>query len=139
MTVFPLSGLLSNPFVQEMESLVNFAVGVVLTSNVAEGLVSINEKGREQTKNFNSNTVNLWDPFPSLKVNTFSTMSEKMLRPQMTRLLQYNADKDLFGRLHIASNTLQINLKEALCYELSQFHAHSHTKMATCEKLIRVF
>ena len=52
MTVFPLSGLLSNPFVQEMKSLVNFAADVVLTSNVAEGLVSSNEKGREQTKNF---------------------------------------------------------------------------------------
>ena len=46
LTVFPLFGLLSNPFVQEMESLVNFATGVILTSNVAEGLVSSNEKGR---------------------------------------------------------------------------------------------
>ena len=52
MTIFPLSGLLSNPFVQEMESVVNFATGVELTSNVAEGLVSSNEKGREQTKIF---------------------------------------------------------------------------------------
>ena len=52
LTVFPLSGLLSNPFVQEMESLVNFATGVILASNVAEGLVSSNVKGREQTKTF---------------------------------------------------------------------------------------
>ena len=52
MTVLSLSGLLSNPFVLEMESLVNFATGVVLTSNVVEGLVSSNEKGREQAKNF---------------------------------------------------------------------------------------
>ena len=52
MTIFPLSGLLNNPFVQEMESLVNFATGVELTSNVTEGLVSSNEKGREQTKIF---------------------------------------------------------------------------------------
>ena len=43
---------MSNPFVQEMESLVNFASGIVLTSNVAESLVSSDEKGREQTKNF---------------------------------------------------------------------------------------
>ena len=52
LTIFPLSGLLSNPFVQEMESLVKFATGVELTSNVTEGLVSSNEKGREQTKIF---------------------------------------------------------------------------------------
>ena len=40
-----------------------------------------------------------------------------MIRLQMTRLLLYNDDNDLFGRLHLAANTLQINLKEALCYE----------------------
>ena len=40
-----------------------------------------------------------------------------MLRLQMTRLLLDNADNDLFGRLHIV--TTQINLKEALCYQLS--------------------
>ena len=40
-----------------------------------------------------------------------------MLRLQKTRLLLDSADNDLFGRLHIAANTLQINLKEALCYE----------------------
>ena len=52
MIVLSLFGLMSNPFVLQMESLVNFATGVLLTSNVAEGLVSSKEKGREQTKNF---------------------------------------------------------------------------------------
>ena len=70
-------GLMSNPFAQEIESLVNFATGVVLTSNVTEGLVSSNEKGRERTKILYTNTVNPWDPVPSLNVQTFSTMSEK--------------------------------------------------------------
>ena len=59
-----------------------------------------------------------------------------MLRLQMTRLLLYNADKDLFGRLHIAANTQQINLKEALCYELFPIPcalAHQDA-MAACEK-----
>ena len=32
-----------------MESLDNFATGVVLTSNATESLVTSNEKGREQT------------------------------------------------------------------------------------------
>ena len=40
-----------------------------------------------------------------------------MIRLQMTRLLLYNDDNDLFWLLHITANTLQINLKEALCYE----------------------
>ena len=54
----------------------------------------------------------------------------------MTRLLLYHTDKDLFGRLHIAANTQQINLKEALCYELSPIScalAHQDT-VAACEK-----
>ena len=42
---------MSNPFVLEMESLVNLA-GVVLTSKVAESLVSNTEKGPEPMKNF---------------------------------------------------------------------------------------
>ena len=80
MTIFPLSGLLSNPFVQETESLVNFATGVELTSNVAEGLVRVMKKVENRRKSLNTTTVNLWDPVPSLKVNTFSTMSERLLR-----------------------------------------------------------
>ena len=35
-----------------MESLVNFASGVVLTSNVSGGLVGSNEKGVEKRKYF---------------------------------------------------------------------------------------
>ena len=80
-------------------------------------LLAVMKKVENRRKSLNTNTVNLWDPVPSLKVDTFSTMSERMLRLQMTRLLLYNADKDLFGRLHI--NTQQINLKEGFCYELS--------------------
>ena len=119
LTIFPLSGLLNNPFVQEMESLVNFATGVELIclQMLQRALLAVIKQVENRRKSLNTNTVNLWDPVPSLKVNTFSTMSERMLRLQMTRLLLYNADKDLFGRLHI--NTQQINLKAGFCYELS--------------------
>ena len=62
-----------------MESLVNFANGVELTSNVIEGLVSaVMKKVENRRKSLNTNTVNLWDPVPSLKVNTFSTMLTKI-------------------------------------------------------------
>ena len=62
-----------------MESLVNFANGVELTSNVTEGLVSaVMKKVENRRKSLNTNTVNLWDPVPSLKVNTFSTLLTKI-------------------------------------------------------------
>ena len=80
-------------------------------------LLAVMRKVEHRRKILYTNTVNFSDPAPSLNVKTFSTMScqEKcMLRLQMTRLLLDSADNDLFGRPHI-----QINLKEALCNELS--------------------
>ena len=60
-----------------------------------------------------------------------------MLRLKMTTELSlYNADKDLFGRLYIAANTLQSIWKKLCAMSCPQFHAHSHTKIAACEKLI---
>jgi len=41
------SGLMSNPFTQETESFVNFATGVVLPPDIADGLVRSTKKGRE--------------------------------------------------------------------------------------------
>ena len=58
-----------------------------------------------------------------------------MLRLQMTRLLLYTADKDLFWRLHhIAANIQQINWRKLCVMSCPQFHAHSHTKMAAFDK-----
>ena len=53
-----------------------------------------------------------------------------------TELSLYNADKDLFGRLYIAANTVQSIWKKLCAMSCPQFHAHSHNKIAACEKLI---
>ena len=53
-----------------------------------------------------------------------------------TELSLYNADKDLFGRLYIDANTLQSIWKKLRAMSCPQFHAHSHNKIAACEKLI---
>ena len=39
--------LMSNPFIKENESLVYFATGIVLLTDIADGLVRSSEKGRE--------------------------------------------------------------------------------------------
>ena len=52
----------------------------------------------------------------------------------MTRLLLYNGDKDLFGRL--PTNQFEGNFVLSCP---AQFHAHSVTKMGACEKLLKVF
>ena len=119
------SDLMSNPFTQETESLVNFATGVVLPVDIADGLVSSTKKGREQMNTFvekrlNSNQISFWDPIPKLKVKTFEVTTKKVqVKAANDKLVTVGADRDLFGRLLIAANVRQINLKEVLCHELS--------------------
>ena len=64
---------MSNPFTQETESLVNFATGVVLPVDIADGLASSTKKGREQVNTFaekrlNTDQISFGDPIPKLKV-----------------------------------------------------------------------
>ena len=56
----------------------------------------------------------------SLQIKTFSTTTKKTsIRSTNEKFLSVSADGDLFGRLLIAVNARQINLREVLSYELS--------------------
>ena len=60
------------------------------------------------------------DPLPNLKIKTFSYTTKKTdVRASNDKFVTVRADRDLFGRLQIASNARQIDLKEVLSYELS--------------------
>ena len=117
--------LMSNPFTQESESLVNFATGIILPTDIADGLVRSTEKGREEMntsveKRLNTNQISFWDPVTKLKVKTFESTTKKVqVKAVNDKLVTVGADRELFGRLLIAANVRQINLKEVLCYELS--------------------
>ena len=117
--------LMANPFTQESESLVNFATGVVLPNDSADVLIRSTEKGREQMNTFvekrlNTNQVSFWDLIPKLKVKTFESTTRKIqVKAVNDKLVTVGADRELFGRLLIAANVRQINLKEVLCHELS--------------------
>ncbi|KAK3734694.1 hypothetical protein QZH41_002113 [Actinostola sp. cb2023] len=119
------SGLMTDPFTQELDAVINFATGLVCPHDIADALISSTEKGREQMTTFvekriNSNAVSFWDPIPNLKVKTFSTLTRKLqVKAADEKLITVNADRDLFGRLLIAANFRQINLKDVLSYELS--------------------
>ena len=74
--------LMSNPFPQETESLVNFATGVVLPTDISDVLVRSTDKGREQMNTFvekrlNTNQISFWDPITKLKVKTFESTTKK--------------------------------------------------------------
>ena len=104
----------------------NFATGLLLPTNVADSLLSSTEKGREQIDTFvkqrlETSEVIFWNPVPNLKVKSFiSTMAKKTNVKANDRVITVNADRDLFGRLLIAANTREFNLKEQLSYELSE-------------------
>ena len=70
-------------------------------------------------KRINSNTVNFWEPIPNIKIKTFSSANKKIRVKSNYNLVTVNADRDLFGRLLIVSNTRQICLKDVLSFELS--------------------
>ena len=117
--------LMANPFTQESESLVNFATVVVLPNDRADGLIRSPEKGREQVNTFvekllNTNQVSFCNPIPKLKVKSFESTTRKIqVQAVDSNLVTVGADRELFGRLLITANVREINLKEALCYELS--------------------
>ena len=52
------SDLMSNPFTQETESLINFATAVVLPVVIADGLVSSTKKGGERMNTFAEKRLN---------------------------------------------------------------------------------
>ena len=117
--------LMSNPFTQQTESLVNFATGVVSPTDISDVLVRSIDKGREQMNTFaekwlNTNQISFWDPITKLKVKTFESTTKKVqVKAVNVKLVTAGVDRELFGCLLIAANVRQINLKEVLCYELS--------------------
>ena len=71
-------------------------------------------------KRLNTNQTSFWDPIPQLKVKTFEVTTKKFqFKAANDKVVTVGADRDLFGRLLIAANVMQINLKEVLCHELS--------------------
>ena len=54
-----------------------------------------------------------------MKIKAFSSANKKLRVKFTDELVTVNADRELFGRLLIVSNTRQICLKDALSFELS--------------------
>ena len=118
------SGLMTDPFTHDSDELLKIATGVVLPEDVTQNLVRSTEKSRQQMnafveKRINSNAVGLWEPISNMKIKTFSSTNKKIGVKPSDKLVTVDADRDLFGRLLIVSNTRQICLKEVLSFELS--------------------
>ena len=65
-----------------------------------------------------TNSVGFWEPIPKMSIKTFSSANKKIQAKSNDKLVTVNADRDLFGRLLIVSNTRQICLEDVLSFEL---------------------
>ena len=132
------SGAMVNPFA-DTEDLVNFATAVVLPTHVADALLNSTKRAKDQmdlfiTSRLNTNATGFWEPIPSLKVKTFSSITKKVqVKVTNEKLFTVSADRDLFGRLLIAANARSINLREVLSYELSPIPC----SLAHCDGTLR--
>ena len=97
----------------------------MLPPSIAENMLARTDKGREQMKeivekHLNTDETSFWDPVTSLKIKRFSTTTKKTsIKSTNEKLISVSADRDLFGRLLMAANARQINLRDELSYELS--------------------
>lgn len=104
--------------------LVKFTTEVVLPSSIAEKLPASTDKSREQMKAFAEKHLNIdetsfWDHGTSLKIKTFSNITKKTgITPTNEKFISGSPDRDRFGRLLMAANARQSNLREVLSYHL---------------------
>lgn len=106
-------------------ALSNLATGVVMPRDVSSLLLQAEKLGEKEMnalikKKINSNAVGFWEALPKMKIKTFASLAKKVqVKQSDEKLVKINADRSLFGRLLIASNTGNIDLRDVLTYELS--------------------
>ena len=122
--IHTLQTVMSNPFdedaYREDVPLMNLATGVVMLEEISEQLIDAQYLGAAKMKLFvskriNTNELGFWEPME--KMNT--TLSKKAkVKSVDEKLVTVSADRNLFGRLLIASRSRSIDLREVLKYEL---------------------
>ena len=106
-------------------ALSNLATGVVMPRDVSSLLLQVEKLGGKEMnalikKKINSNAVGFWGALPKMNIKTFASLAKKVqVKQSDEKLVKINADRSLFGRLLIASNTGNIDLRDVLTYELS--------------------
>ena len=102
----------------------NLATGVVMPEEISEQLIDAQCLGAARMKLFvskriNTNEVGFWEPMEKMNIKTFASLSKKAkVKSVDEKLVTVSADRNLFGRLLIASRSRDIDLREVLKYEL---------------------
>ena len=126
--IHTLQTVMSNPFdedaYREDVPLMNLATGVVMPEEISEQLIDAQCLGEARMKLFvskriNTNEVGFWEPMEKMNIKTFASLSKKAkVKSVDEKLVTVSADRNLFGRLLIASWSRDIDLREVLKYKL---------------------
>ncbi|KAI8484570.1 hypothetical protein Bbelb_376770 [Branchiostoma belcheri] len=118
-------GGMTNPFhiedgQDDIHPLMNFATGIVMPEESAVRMINVYDIGLQQCSRFvrerlDSNERGFWEPLPHLNIKPFQPLSQNRQVGTNEKVVTISADRDLFGRLVIATGSRQINLKT---YEL---------------------
>ncbi|KAK3746863.1 hypothetical protein QZH41_000037 [Actinostola sp. cb2023] len=146
-----LKTVMSNPFsVAEGDvPLSNLATGVVLQEELSNRILNAERLGVQEMKSFlkkrmHTNEVGFWEPVHKMNIKTFASLSKKAkMKSVDEKLVTVRADRNLFGRLLIASKSRDINLREVLKYELTSVpcalaHADGSLRKTTKSVLLSV-
>ena len=119
-----MSGLFYEDAYRDDFPLMSLATGVVMPEEISEQLIDAQCLGAARMKLFvskriNTNEVGFWEPMEKMNIKTFASLSKKAkVKSVDEKLVTASVDRYLFGRLLIASQSREINLRKVLKYEL---------------------
>ena len=126
--IHTLKTVMSNPFDEDANGedmqLMNLATGVVMPEEMSKQLLDTECLGAVKMKSFvskriNTTEVGFWEPLKKMNIKTFASLLKKAkMKSVDEKLVTVSADRNLFGRLLIASRSRYINLREVLKYKL---------------------
>ena len=116
---------MTNPFSADQRELVGISSGVEVESKIADNILQAEQLGEQQFSDFfESNLLSdKPDLFTKIKQNKLKPFSSKHLTVKNSkgRQLVVKTSRDLFARLLIMSKSREIDLKDLLSYNLSDY------------------
>ena len=116
-----ITKMLVNPF-EEIE-LISLSSRVLPPENVAFDLLEAHTKGENEMEKFINGRlveqkVGFYEPLKRLKLGTFTKMMKRPVKTKDGKILQLNAQGQIFGKIVVIQQTRKLDLKQIFYYPL---------------------
>ena len=110
-----------HPFL-EME-LVGLFSGLVPTGKTKRALLEAELRGEEELKKFIeerlvNQTVDFYELIRLLRLRTFASMKKAVELKTKSKVVQFSAQSDIFGKISLMQQNKKVELKNVFCYPL---------------------